>query len=195
MAKFYKKHKNRIILCSVIFFIVLLILPISITKRLDINGEYVSKEDVALYLITYHELPKNYITKGGRDYAKNHNIDISDKLIGGDTFINTGELKDYNISEKIALKECDIKNASYTQTNRGTHRLLYTCNVKNFRVFYTESHYEENSFTEIKIFDLQIGRNICWIIFGIYSVGIVIFFVVCEKKFGKSANNELVVSE
>ncbi len=33
------------------------------TESLDANGSYDSKEDVALYIHTYGELPDNYITK------------------------------------------------------------------------------------------------------------------------------------
>ncbi len=33
------------------------------TEALEVNGSYDSKEDVALYIHTYGELPDNYITK------------------------------------------------------------------------------------------------------------------------------------
>nr|WP_288154016.1 hypothetical protein [uncultured Sharpea sp.] len=33
------------------------------TVSIDVNGAYTTKHDVALYLHTYHKLPKNFITK------------------------------------------------------------------------------------------------------------------------------------
>ena len=62
------------------------------TVSIDVNGAYTTKHDVALYLHTYHKLPKNFITKreaiklgwqgGGLDGIKDG------YCIGGDRYGN-----------------------------------------------------------------------------------------------------------
>ena len=81
------------------------------------------------------------------------------------------------------LKECDIVTIDYSLNNRGTNRLVYTCNSKDVRVFYTVDHYD--NYIEITKFELQHTRNICWIIFFSYSVLVVTSYVgisVAKKK-------------
>ena len=108
-------------------------------KKLDRNGSYTSKEDVALYIHQYGRLPSNFITKaeagklgwtGGslEKYAPG-------KSIGGDRFGNyEGTLPegDYH--------ECDIDTLGADR--RGAKRLVYS---DDGRIYYTEDHYE--SFT------------------------------------------------
>ena len=105
----------------------------------DPDGVYTSKEDVALYLHVYGELPKNFITKnearalgwsgGGLDrYADG-------MCIGGDRFGNyEGILPDGE------YRECDIDTLH--ASGRGAKRLVYSADG---RIYYTEDHYE--SFT------------------------------------------------
>ena len=106
---------------------------------LDPDGEYTSKEDVALYLHLYGELPKNFMTKnearalgwsgGGLDgYADG-------MCIGGDHFGNYEGLLppgDY--------RECDIDTLH--AKSRGAKRIIYS---DDGRIYYTDDHYE--SFT------------------------------------------------
>lgn len=104
---------------------------------LDKDGTYTSKEDVALYLHQYGELPSNFITKkeakklgwsGGslEDYAPG-------KSIGGDTFGNReGVLPDYG-----KYHECDIDTKG--KKKRGAKRIVYS---DDGRIYYTEDHYE-----------------------------------------------------
>ena len=106
---------------------------------LDPDGWYTTKEDVALYLYTYGELPGNFITKsearalgwegGGLDgYADG-------KSIGGDSFGNyEGILPDG------VYHECDIDTMH--ASSRGAKRIVYSTDG---RIYYTEDHYE--SFT------------------------------------------------
>ncbi|MBR4586805.1 MAG: ribonuclease [Lachnospiraceae bacterium] len=102
------------------------------------DGEYTSKEDVALYLYTYGHLPSNYITKkeagklgwqGGDlyKYAKGCSI-------GGSGFGNNEKL----LPEKKGRKyfECDI---DYNGGKRGEKRLVYS---NDGLIYYTEDHYE-----------------------------------------------------
>ncbi len=106
-------------------------------ELLDKDGTYTSKEDVALYIHQYGELPSNFITKkeakklgwsGGslEKYAPG-------KSIGGDTFGNReGILPDYG-----TYHECDIDTKG--KKERGAKRIVYS---DDGRVYYTGDHYE-----------------------------------------------------
>ncbi len=103
------------------------------------DGEYYSKEDVALYIHTYGHLPSNYISKkdaqalgwtGGslEPYAPG-------KVIGGSYFGNyEGKLPEKSGRE---YHECDIikKGAK----SRGAKRLVYS---NDGLIYYTDDHYE-----------------------------------------------------
>lgn len=105
---------------------------------IDRDGIYTSKEDVALYLWTYGELPRNFMTKkearelgwpgGGLDeYAQ-------DMCIGGDTFGNREGL----LPDKYKYIECDIDTLN--ADDRGPKRIVFSkdCEV----IYYTPDHYE-----------------------------------------------------
>ena len=108
-------------------------------KTLNKNGSYTSKEDVALYLYTYGELPQNFITKkqaeqlgwqGGslEPYAPG-------KSIGGDYFGNyEGNLPK---KKKRTYHECDIDTMG--KRSRGAKRLVYS---NDGLIYYTPDHYE-----------------------------------------------------
>ena len=108
----------------------------SVSEVIDRDGIYSSKDDVALYLETYNELPDNYITKnearelgwsGGslEPYAPG-------KCIGGDKFGNyEGILPDGN------YYECDIDTLG--AKSRGAKRIVYS---SDGRIYYTDDHYE-----------------------------------------------------
>lgn len=103
---------------------------------LDPDGSYTSKEDVALYLHTYGELPRNFITKsearelgwpggGLEDYAPG-------KCIGGDRFGNYE-----GILPEGSYHECDIDTLG--ASSRGAKRIVYS---DDGYIYYTEDHYE-----------------------------------------------------
>lgn len=105
-------------------------------EQLDRDGSYTSKEDVALYLHLYGELPQNFITKkeaqnlgwsGGslEKYAPG-------KCIGGDKFGNYEGLLPAG-----KYHECDIDTLG--KKNRGAKRLIYS---DDGRIYYTDDHYE-----------------------------------------------------
>jgi guanyl-specific ribonuclease Sa len=106
--------------------------------ELDEEGTYSSQEDVAAYLVTYHHLPENYITKkqaqklgweGGslERYAPG-------KCIGGSRFGNyEGKLPDDTV-----YYECDIDTLGAKK--RGAKRLVYSEGCET--VYYTDDHYE-----------------------------------------------------
>ena len=109
---------------------------------LDPNGSYDSKEDVALYLHLYGELPPNYITKtearrlgwtGGslERYAPG-------KCIGGDKFSNREGLLP-KASGRVYY-ECDI--GTLGASSRGARRIVFS---NDGLIYYTSDHYK--SFT------------------------------------------------
>lgn len=108
------------------------------TEAPVIYGEsYDSKDEVALYIYLYGELPENYITKsearklgweGGsvERYAPG-------KCIGGDRYGNyEGILPDDN-----EYKECDIDTLG--KSSRGAKRIVFS---EDGDIYYTDDHYE-----------------------------------------------------
>lgn len=106
---------------------------------IDYDGVYTSKEDVALYLYTYDELPQNFITKkeakklgweGGslEPYAPG-------MCIGGDNFGNYEEI--LPVEDGVTYKECDIDTLGAEK--RGAKRIVFSSEGD---IYYTEDHYE-----------------------------------------------------
>ena len=106
------------------------------------DGEYYSKDDVALYIHLYEHLPDNYITKNeakelGWVSSKGNLWDVAPgRCIGGDNFGNREGL----LPEKKGRKyyECDV---DYEGGYRTEDRLIYS---NDGLVYYTGDHY--NSF-------------------------------------------------
>ena len=108
-------------------------------QTIDKNGSYTSKDDVALYIHTYGELPKNFITKkeaerlgwdGGslEPYAPG-------KSIGGSYFGNyEGKLPK---KKGRTYYECDIDTRG--KRSRGPKRIVYSTDGL---IYYTPDHYE-----------------------------------------------------
>lgn len=106
---------------------------------MDFHGSYTTKEDVALYLYVYHQLPENFITKneardlgweggGLEDYAPG-------MCIGGDRFGNyEGLLPD---AEGRTWTECDIDTLG--KNSRGAKRIVFS---NDGLIYYTDDHYE-----------------------------------------------------
>ena len=109
---------------------------------LDIDGWYYSAEDVALYLVTYGELPSNFITKNeARDLGwSGGSVDRYKKgaAIGGDTFGNREGLLPKASGRKYY--ECDIDTKG--KNSRGAKRIVFS---NDGLIYYTSDHYE--SFT------------------------------------------------
>lgn len=104
---------------------------------IDEYGIYDSKDEVALYIVTYDKLPSNYITKkeakklgwsGGslESYAPG-------KCIGGDYFGNY----EGNLPGDTKYHECDIDTLG--KKSRGAKRIVYS---DDGYIYYTEDHYE-----------------------------------------------------
>ena len=183
---FYLKHQKYIIIISLSILIILFFMPFLTAKRIKREAAYTEKEDVALYIKLFHELPHNYVTNYGLKYMQHHELPSEGYIMGGDTHINSGTLASFGVTTDFYLKECDIAGESYDiKENRGVKRLVYTCNTENVRVFYSSDHY--SSFIELTSFRLQLTRNIFWIIFGCYML---LFFIagtliICLKVHAK----------
>ena len=108
------------------------------SASIDENGEFTTKDDVALYLHTYGHLPHNFITKkeaknlgwssGGLDKY------LYGGCIGGDRYGNY----EGNLPEASGRKyfECDIDTMH--QRSRGAKRIVYS---NDGLIYYTEDHY------------------------------------------------------
>ncbi|MBO4775832.1 MAG: ribonuclease [Lachnospiraceae bacterium] len=104
------------------------------------DGEYTSKEEVALYIHLYNHLPSNYITKneakelGWVSSEGNLNKVAPGKSIGGDKFGNReGLLPD---KKGRVYYECDI---DYVKGSRNGKRIVFS---NDGLIYYTEDHYE-----------------------------------------------------
>lgn len=115
-------------------------------ETLDIEeGEsYDTKDEVCAYLVQFHCLPENYMTK---KEARSHgweggalNQVISGKCIGGDYFGNyEGMLPEVNGRD---YHECDIDTLG--KSGRGAKRIIYSGDDDNgdWNIYYTDDHYE-----------------------------------------------------
>ena len=98
------------------------------------DGLYNQKDEVALYIATYHKLPSNYMTKAEADNRIKYIYTEDNKAsIGGDIFYNREEL--LPISPGITYTELDI---DYSGSSRNAKRIVYS---NDFRIFYTSNHY------------------------------------------------------
>ena len=122
--------------------------PLVTEGTIDKDGVYTTKDDVALYIYTYGELPKNFITKkeaqklgweGGslEPYAPGC-------CIGGSYFGNyEGSLPDKPGRE---YTECDIDTLG--KKSRGAKRIVFS---NDGLIYYTGDHY--------KTFELLYGEE------------------------------------
>ncbi len=111
---------------------------------IDEDGSYDTKDEVCAYLVQFHCLPSNYMTKKearkeGWEGGPLHKV-ISGMCIGGDYFGNyDGVLPDVKDRE---YHECDIDTLS--SSSRGAKRIVYSGDDDNgdWNIYYTDDHYE-----------------------------------------------------
>ena len=108
----------------------------------EFDGEYTSRDEVALYIYAFGGVPDNFITKTKARNAGwvNTEGNLWDVLpgmsIGGGGFDNNeGELP-LEYDPDRTFKECDI---NYAGGYRGAERLVYS---DDGYIFYTGDHYE-----------------------------------------------------
>ena len=113
--------------------------PEETVSLLDPYGWYYSAEDVALYLITYGELPCNYVTKAEARRAgwQGGSVQryIEGAAIGGDRFTNYEGI--LPTARGRQYSECDIDTDG--RSSRGAKRLVFS---NDGLIYYTEDHYE-----------------------------------------------------
>ena len=117
----------------------------TITEKIDQDGEYNDKDNVALYLHTYGHLPSNYITKneaekqGWESHKGNLHEALPGMSIGGDHF---GNHEGILPQEKgLSYHECDI---DYEHGGRNGKRIIYS---NKGDIYYTDDHYK--TFTKL----------------------------------------------
>ena len=109
------------------------------TVAIEKDGSYTSKEDVALYLITYGQLPKNFVTKkearemGWKADKGNLQKVCKGCSIGGDKFTNSQKV--LPTKKGRVYYECDI---NYNGGYRGDDRLIYS---NDGLIYFTDDHY------------------------------------------------------
>lgn len=115
------------------------------SDAIDREGSYTARDDVALYLHTYGELPPNFITKAeaqklGWESSQGNLWEVAPgKSIGGDKFGNYEGLLPKESGRQYY--ECDI---DFEGGYRGAKRIIYS---NDGLIYYTEDHYE--SFTQL----------------------------------------------
>lgn len=113
--------------------------PVETEALLDPDGWYYSAEDVALYLVTYGELPGNFITKNeARDLGWEGGSVQRYKegaAIGGDKFGNREGILPKASGRQYY--ECDIDTDG--KNSRGAKRIVFS---NDGLIYYTEDHYE-----------------------------------------------------
>ena len=106
---------------------------------LDPDGWYYSAEDVALYLMTYGELPSNFIIKNqarklGWEGGSVQRFQEG-AAIGGDKFGNREGILPK--ADGRQYYECDIDTDG--ENSRGAKRIVFS---NDGLIYYTEDHYE-----------------------------------------------------
>ncbi len=112
--------------------------PDAALPALNEHGTYDSKDDVALFILTYGRLPDNYITKAEAEKAGWSGGSVEKycpgKCIGGGRFGNyEGLLPEADGRE---WTECDINTLS--ASSRGAERLVFS---NDGLIYYTPDHY------------------------------------------------------
>lgn len=106
-------------------------------QYIDPYGSYTTKEDVALYIHLYGELPLNFMTKKqARDLGwEGGSLEpvAPGMCIGGDYFGNYEGL----LPEDREYTECDIDTLG--KSSRGAKRIVFS---DDGLIYYTEDHYE-----------------------------------------------------
>ena len=109
-------------------------------RSVDEDGWYASKEEVALYIHLYGDLPDNYVTKSEAEDAgwSGGNVERytgEGTAIGGDRFGNREGLLPKE--QGRTYTECDIDTPG--ENSRGAKRIVFS---NDGLIYYTEDHYE-----------------------------------------------------
>ena len=106
----------------------------------DEDGWYDSKEEVALYIHLYGELPGNYVTKAEAEDAGWTGGNV-ERWTGEGTAIGGGYFGNYEAllpkEQGRTYTECDIDTVG--ENSRGAKRIIFS---NDGLIYYTEDHYE-----------------------------------------------------
>ena len=167
--------KNRVYqgILVVLLFLTLLFLILSLATRVRVkeNRAYSSKNEVALYLFTYKELPSNYILKSSVPKSEQGRQPANGAYFGGDVFRNEGHIVDDHYTTKTDLRECDLSYPDDPST-RGLKRLVYSADCSE--VFYTWTHYGDRgdpAFVKVTKWSINAVSNTFLILFIVLTVG------------------------
>ena len=109
------------------------------TPAVDEDGEYDSKDELALYIHTYGHLPKNFVTKAEAEAAGWSGGGVEKVLpgmcIGGDRFGNREGLLPK--AEGRVWTECDVNTRG--KKSRGSERIVFS---NDGLIYYTADHYD-----------------------------------------------------
>ena len=107
---------------------------------IDEDGWYDSKEEVALYIHLYGELPDNYVTKKEAEDAGWTGGNV-ERWTGEGTAIGGGYFGNYEAllpkEQGRTYTECDIDTVG--ENSRGAKRIIFS---NDGLIYYTEDHYE-----------------------------------------------------
>lgn len=105
----------------------------------DEDGEYDSKEELALYIHTYGHLPKNFVTKTEAEAAgwTGGSLDrvLPGMAIGGNRYHNREGL--LPTAKGRTWTECDVNSVG--RSSRGPERIVFS---NDGLIYYTPDHYE-----------------------------------------------------
>lgn len=104
------------------------------TNDIDEESFYISKDEVANYIATFHKLPNNYMTKSQAGDISSKWTTESLASIGGDSFENRENL--LPSASGRSYYEADI---NYNGVSRGAERIVFS---NDGFIFYTEDHYD-----------------------------------------------------
>lgn len=109
------------------------------TPAVDEDGEYDSRDKLALYIHTYGHLPKNFVTKAEAEAAGWSGGSVEKVLpgmcIGGDRFGNREGLLPK--AEGRVWTECDVNTRG--KKARGSERIVFS---NDGLIYYTADHYD-----------------------------------------------------
>ena len=190
-----KKKEKIIYSILVMLSIIFIILGYSLKVRVYRGKEYTERNEIALYIYKYRELPSNYIKKEDNPYQTTKEALENGYSFGGSIFDYKGEITEYTKNED--LREADyypnleenLAKESYGpgESARGKYRLVYTASGKK-EVFYSESHYNQkpkNNFKRLSIARINLASNIMWICFGQTFSGVIVMTIFIEMRENK----------
>ncbi len=144
------KNQKTILLVGILITILFLVLSKVLEPQIYRYQEYTDRDDIAIYIYKYNELPKNYVMNvPGASHEEVSRTLSEGKSYGGAIFRYENAIMNYTNNH-------DLKEADYypnlaeriEEGNRGTYRFVFTYKGEK-EIFYTEDHYD--TFTKMNV--------------------------------------------